>query len=233
MSHKPKVLAVSDGGTGVAALSTNGIIYATGSTAFGQITPVNSAVVVTDGSGVPSQSTTLPSGLAATNLTLTTPTLGVASGTSLTLTSQPRCSVYRTAVQNINSAAATAISFPTGSATELFDVGAMHDLTTNPTRLTVPASQGGLYLIGAALRFDPAAAGVRSIYFNINGSTSYSQVVNAVNSATSGTYLATSTILTLSAADYIELIALQTSGAGMDLGGTDQTTSSFWAVRLM
>lgn len=44
-----------------------------------------SAVFVTNGSSVPSFSTTLPSGIAATNMALTTPALGVATGTSLAL----------------------------------------------------------------------------------------------------------------------------------------------------
>lgn len=43
----------------------------------------NNGVLVTSGAGVPSISTTLPSGLAATNMNLTTPTLGVASATSI------------------------------------------------------------------------------------------------------------------------------------------------------
>ena len=45
----------------------------------------NNGVLVTSGGGVPSISTTLPSGIAATNMALTTPTLGVATGTSLAL----------------------------------------------------------------------------------------------------------------------------------------------------
>ncbi len=52
---------------------------------LGEITKANSSVLVTNGSGVPAWGTALPSGLTATGMVLTTPTLGVAIGTSLAL----------------------------------------------------------------------------------------------------------------------------------------------------
>lgn len=76
-------LATGRGGTGLASFTANGLFYASSTSVMGQVTPVNSAVLSTNGSGVPSFSTTLPSGLAATNMNLTTPTLGVASATSI------------------------------------------------------------------------------------------------------------------------------------------------------
>lgn len=51
--------------------------------AFGGLSVVNSAVVVTDINGVPSESTTLPSGLTIPSATLTTPNIGVATATTL------------------------------------------------------------------------------------------------------------------------------------------------------
>ena len=53
--------------------------------AAGKASPVSS-VFSSNGSGVPSFSTTLPSGIAATNMNLTTPSLGAASATSLSVT---------------------------------------------------------------------------------------------------------------------------------------------------
>lgn len=61
----------------------NTIMYASSANVLGVITPVNSAVLISSAGGVPSMSTTLPSGIAATNMNLTTPTLGVASATSI------------------------------------------------------------------------------------------------------------------------------------------------------
>jgi hypothetical protein len=59
-----------------ATTTINQILYSSAANTITGIASVNSAVLSTNGSGVPSFSTTLPSGLAATNLTLTTPVLG-------------------------------------------------------------------------------------------------------------------------------------------------------------
>ncbi len=61
----------------------NTIMYASSANILGVITPVNSAVLISSAGGVPSFSTTLPSGIAATNMSLTTPNLGVATATSI------------------------------------------------------------------------------------------------------------------------------------------------------
>ena len=68
----------------------NGLLYNAGGSPnnlIGNLATCNNGVIGTNGSGVPSCSTTLPSGLAATNLSLTTPSLGVATATKITITS--------------------------------------------------------------------------------------------------------------------------------------------------
>ncbi len=70
-------------GTPLTGGSTNQLLYATSGSVLGEITKANSSVLISNGSGVPAWDTTLPSGLAATNMALTTPSLGVASLTSL------------------------------------------------------------------------------------------------------------------------------------------------------
>lgn len=67
--------------------ATNGIstlLYASSANVMAALPTANSSVLVTSSGGVPSLSTTLPSGLAATNMTLTTPTLGAATATTIT-----------------------------------------------------------------------------------------------------------------------------------------------------
>lgn len=64
--------------------AVNTLLYASSANVMSALATANSGVLVTDGSGVPSISTTLPSGLAATNLTLTTPALGTPSSGTLT-----------------------------------------------------------------------------------------------------------------------------------------------------
>ena len=74
--------------TGAGAIP-NGILYNSGGVpnVIGNLATCVSGVVGTNGSGVPSCSSTLPSGIAATNMALTTPSLGVATATKLTITS--------------------------------------------------------------------------------------------------------------------------------------------------
>jgi hypothetical protein len=73
----------------IAGGSTNDLVYQAGGGTTGFLAPVNSAVLVTNGSGVPSESTTLPTGLAmqtpaSIDLTHGTalPITGLANGTS-------------------------------------------------------------------------------------------------------------------------------------------------------
>jgi hypothetical protein len=64
----------------------NTLLYASSANVMAALATANSSVLVTSGGGVPSLSTTLPSGLTATNLTLTTPALGTPSAGVLTNT---------------------------------------------------------------------------------------------------------------------------------------------------
>ena len=75
----PGTTTIPSGGT------DKGLLYDNAGT-LGNLATANSGVLVTSGAGVPSISSTLPSGIAATNMALTTPSLDVASGTSVTLT---------------------------------------------------------------------------------------------------------------------------------------------------
>ncbi len=66
-----------------ATTTINQILYSSAANVISGLATANSAVLVTSSGGVPSLSTALPSGLTATNMTLTTPSLGVATATSI------------------------------------------------------------------------------------------------------------------------------------------------------
>jgi len=65
------------------SVSINNLLYANSANNIVGLATANSGVLITSSGGVPSISSTLPSGIAATNMNLTTPTLGAASATSV------------------------------------------------------------------------------------------------------------------------------------------------------
>lgn len=64
----------------------NTIMFASSANVLGVITPVNNAVLISSAGGIPSMSTTLPSGISATSMVLTTPVIDIvrsAAGTNI------------------------------------------------------------------------------------------------------------------------------------------------------
>lgn len=67
-------LPVASGGTGLATYTTNGVLFASAATTIGQTTPVNSAVMVSNATGVPLFSSSLTNGQLIIGSTDSTPT---------------------------------------------------------------------------------------------------------------------------------------------------------------
>lgn len=65
----------------------NTLLYASSANVMAALATANNGVLITSSGGVPSISSTLPGGIAATNMALTTPTLGAASATSVSFSS--------------------------------------------------------------------------------------------------------------------------------------------------
>lgn len=78
-------VAVSAGGSVNPGTLNQLAYYAAAGSALSGFGTVNNGVVSTGGTGIPTVSTTLPSGIAATSMALTTPAIGAATGTSLAL----------------------------------------------------------------------------------------------------------------------------------------------------
>ena len=127
--------------------------------------------------------------------------------------------IYSTNSQVIPDSTATAVIVDT----PLFDVGALWS-NANPTRLTAPAA--GLYLATASILWNAAASGVVGVSFAVNGvhGTPFG-LASVPSSAAITPGVALSYLFQLAAGDYIEAIAIQTSGANLDILGQERYTA--------
>lgn len=172
-----------------------------------------------DGTGAGEFATLLTSGL-ATLQSLSVTGEAVISGTAtfadtVTAAAQPRCSAYANAIVSL-AAGGQVIAFDT----EEYDVGDLHEPSTNPSRLTVPAT--GLYLAIARVCWNTTnvTGSLREIRINKNGTIRVcSRIPAAWTSALSNHEL--QHVLELTAGDYLEIYALHDAGANLNIGVVD------------
>lgn len=89
----------------------NTLLYASSANTMAALSTANSSVLITSSGGVPSLSTTLPSGISATNMSLTTPALGTPSAGVLS-----SCTGYPTsALTGLGTGVATWLATPTSA----------------------------------------------------------------------------------------------------------------------
>lgn len=139
----------------------------------------------------------------------------------------PMCRVY----QSTNYAHTSGNAVPYDS--EDFDPFAMHDTTTNTSRITIPSGGGGKYLVGGALRCDPSATptdGTITATIRRSGTTSCA-AENAVNlDVNQAVTLAPVTLFSASAGDYFELIVEFSGMAGLFVSRDGRRSPEMWAI---
>jgi hypothetical protein len=126
-------------------------------------------------------------------------------------------SVYKSGNQSITSGTVTNVSFDT----ENYDTNAFHDNSTNNSRMTIPTGYGGKYLVTAKLYYDSNAAGYREIQIKKNGTQ-----VQFFYFGPNSTYTTQqgAIVLSLAAADYVEIGTYQNTGGALNInGGADGT----------
>jgi len=108
---------------------------------------------------------------------------------------------------------------------ESWDTDSFHSLVTNTSRITIPTGLDGKYLVILNNQFNANATGRRISAIKVNGTTVRDTEMGV---PTSSGYLNApiSTILNLSAADYIETSSYQTSGGNLTLIGTAPRSTS-------
>ena len=137
-----------------------------------------------------------------------------------TSTGQTKCRVYlTTANQTIANTTLTAIRY----AAETYDTGVMHDTSTNPDRITIPAGAGGLYIFNAQVTFAADATGYREVHIYKNGSA-MATVKEFNPHATELTIINISMQENASAADYFEVKVYQSSGGDLAVNKNERVT---------
>lgn len=133
-------------------------------------------------------------------------------------TKAPQARVTKGSAQSINDSTLTALTFDT----ETFDVGGLHDNSTNNSRLTAPIA--GKYRVSGTVDFAANATGLRRARILKNGTNSYADVI--VNNNGSGavqTRIPVTALVNLAAAEYVELQAEQRSTGALNVE-TDATS---------
>lgn len=140
---------------------------------------------------------------------------------------QPRVLCYKSGNQTITDGAGfTSLSFDS----EVYDVGGLHDTSTNSQRITIV--EDGVYQFGATVVWAAEAGGTRSAQFQKNGSTilAYSDLQSPEAQAL--TQVVLSPPVALVATDYVQLnVALVNAGANVAVVGA-ATFTQFWARRV-
>lgn len=142
-----------------------------------------------------------------------------------TTTTLPRCQATRTIDLSLSNGVATAIALDG----EAFDTHTMHDNSSNNSRITVPAQQGGLYAMVGQFAFAAAFIGSWKADLRKNGSTLLASSAGIGGNRGGQDVTGQVTVLaTMEPTDYVELVITQTAtggGAFSVLGGGLNTTN--------
>lgn len=136
----------------------------------------------------------------------------------------PRAAVYHNAAQSLATATDTALLFNS----EYADSAALHSTASLTTRLTIPTGEGGTWLFTAHIEFAANATGERKLFFLYNSATDLGG--DTKNAAASGVTKLSSaiTLVGISAGDYLEVMAAQNSGGGLNVSANPR----FSAIRI-
>lgn len=137
-----------------------------------------------------------------------------------------RASAYHSTTQSLTSGTPAALNLDS----EDFDVGTMHDLVTTNNRVTIPASNAGVYLIVGGSTFAASATGYRQLEIRKNAATVLQTAIIPVNSGSQLTTFQATTVASLAAADFIDLVATQNSGGPLTAGNAVRAFASFLQV---
>jgi len=121
----------------------------------------------------------------------------------------PACRIYNSASISIPTGALTVLTFDS----ERYDTDSMHSTSVNTSRITI--NTAGVYILTGTVSFPANATGFRQTALRLNGGTFIASDVRA--SIATGIELIIATTWKFAAADYVELLVQQTSGAPLNV----------------
>jgi hypothetical protein len=200
-------LAVTGAVTFSSNLAVGGTLGATGDFAIN----TNKFNVTASSGNTAIAGTLAVTGATALTGALTVQSNAIAATANRFMPHQAMVRVTKSANQSINSATDTAITWDQ----ETFDTDTLHDTVTNNSRLTAPVT--GKYLVIGCLEFAPNNVGYRTVKIRKNGTTDYNSetVVNA--GAGDAVRIVITDLVNLAATDYVEIVGVQSSGAGLNV----------------
>ncbi len=132
------------------------------------------------------------------------------------------CRVTKAAAQSIPNNTDTAVIFDT----ERYDTDAMHDNAVNNTRITI--TKPGKYVITGQVEWAATSVGVRQLGVRKNGATVLARVNDLPVTIGAAPQVVTTTDVFING-DYVELMALQTAGVGLDIQKSGNYSPEFEA----
>jgi len=139
--------------------------------------------------------------------------------------------IYNDAAQSTANATLTTLVFDQ----ERYDTDGLHDPGSNPGRLTVPAGQGGKYIVTGNVAWASNATGSRVVRIYKEGSDIVAENVNL--GGTAGVlYMTVTTQIDLAATDYVELRVEQNSGGSLNVNAStssDMREADFMMAKVL
>lgn len=141
------------------------------------------------------------------------------------LENPPRARVFNSANISVANATFQALTFNS----ERYDSAGLHSTVSNTERLTV--TEAGLYTIGVSVQYAANATGIRQIYLRVNGTTYVASNGYQAPTVSDGGYASVTTDYELAATDYVEAVAFQRSGGGLNVVASANYSPEFWICR--
>lgn len=193
------LVTVAQGGTGVGTFTANGVLYGNTTGAVLVTAQGGASTVLTANAGAPVFST------------ITNAHLAAGAGINKTKLANHGTRVFNSANISITTSGVAQV-LPFDS--ETVDTDSYHSTSSNTSRLTAPVT--GHYLVTSTVRFASNSTGYREVLLRVNGSAYIA--TNDCPANTAGVaYCAVSTYYPLTAADYVEVWVVQTSGGALNV----------------